>query len=257
MPVEPIDLDRLPHDLDDGVGALARLGLVVLATDQTIEHEWRRIFSHLDGVALYQARIWNDVMITPESLRAMEQDIASTTRLIMPVLPLDVVAFGCTSAAMVLGEEVIARRIHEVRPDSKVTTPIGAALQALRTMGAKRPAVLTPYGPAVNEIVRAYIEARGLAVPRFGTFAEEDDSRAARIKAESVRDAAIALGRDPSVDAVFVSCTSLRVIEVIDEIEAAIGKPVTSSNHAMAWQALRLAGVTTPLAALGRLFARH
>ena len=133
---------------------------------------------------------------------------------------------------------------------------LGAALEALRVMEASRIAVLTPYGARVNTIVQDYIERRGFAVPRFGTFAEEDDSRAARIRATSVRDAAIALGKAPEVDAVFVSCTSLRVVEVIEEIEAEIGKPVTSSNHAMAWHALRLAGVTTKLEGFGRLFAR-
>jgi maleate isomerase len=54
---------------------------------------------------------------------------------------------------------------------------------------------------------------------------------------------------------VFVSCTSLRLAEAVAEIEAELGKPVTSSNHAMAWHALRLAGVADALPQFGRLFA--
>ena len=57
---QPDDRSHLPHELDGGLGARARIGLIVLATDQTIEHEWRLIFQGLDGVALYQSRIWND-----------------------------------------------------------------------------------------------------------------------------------------------------------------------------------------------------
>ena len=61
------------------------------------------------------------------------------------------------------------------------------------------------------------------------------------------------LGRHSSVDAVFVSCTSLRVAERIEALEAKLGKPVTSSNHALAWHSLRLAGYAAPLPGFGRL----
>ncbi|OUL96477.1 Asp/Glu racemase, partial [Paraburkholderia hospita] len=57
------------------------------------------------------------------------------------------------------------------------------------------------------------------------------------------------------VDAVFVSCTSLRVGALIPQLEAATGKPIISSNFAMAWHALRLAGVPDSEPQLGRLFA--
>ncbi len=244
----------LPFRVDRGIGERARIGLVVLATDQTIEHEWRLVFRGLPGVALYQSRIWNDPIITPSTLAAMEGDIASATRSIVPVLPLSVVAFGCTSAAMVLGEERITARIHEARPGVPVTTPIGAAFAAFRALGVARIAVLTPYGRAVNEVVRRYVEERGFAIPIFGSFEEEDDAVVARIDPASVRTAVLELGRDHRVDAVFVSCTSLRLVEAVEAIEAELGKPVTSSNHAMAWHALRLAGIDEPLSGLGRLF---
>ena len=251
---QPFDLGALPHTLDGGLGARARIGLIVLATDQTIEHEWRLIFRGLDGVALYQSRIWNDQQITPDTLRQMEGRLADSAAVIMPGVPLTAVAFGCTSATMVIGEEGVFARLREARPEARPTTPITAAFAAFRAFGARRLAVLTPYRADVNATVRAYIEARGYEVPVFGTFDEEDDRRAACIDAASIRDAAIELGRDPRVEAVFVSCTSLRVAGVAAEIEAATGKPVTSSNHAMAWHALRLAGIEDRLP-WGRLFA--
>ena len=173
----------------------------------------------------------------------------------MPGQPLSVLAFGCTSATMVIGEEGVFARLREARPEARPTTPITAAFAAFRAVDARRLAVLTPYRPDVNESVRRYIEARGYEVPVFGSFSEEDDHLAARISVRSIRDAAIDLGRDPRVDAVFVACTSLRVAGAVAEIEAAIGKPVTSSNHAMAWHALRLAQISDPLRGWGRLFA--
>jgi maleate isomerase len=53
---------------------------------------------------------------------------------------------------------------------------------------------------------------------------------------------------------VFISCTSVRIAADVAEIEAALGVPVTSSNHALAWHCLRLAGVDDKLPKLGRLF---
>jgi maleate isomerase len=249
-----VNRTHLPHELDAGLGERARLGLIVLATDQTIEHEWRQILGALDGVALYQSRIWNDARITPETLAAMEGRLAESAAVIMPGVPLAVLAFGCTSAAMVIGEDGVFARLREARPEARGTTPITAAFAAFRALDARRVAVLTPYREDVNQAVRRYVEARGFQVPVFGSFNEEDDTRAARIDTASIRDAALELGRDPRVDAVFVSCTSLRVAGIAREIEAELGKPVTSSNHAMAWHALRLAGVDDRLPRWGRLF---
>jgi maleate isomerase len=251
---QPLDRSHLPHALDNGLGTRARIGLVVLATDQTIEHEWRLIFRGLDGVALYQSRIWNDPQITPQSLARMESKLADSAAVIMPGLPLASLAFGCTSATMVIGEEGVFARLREARPEAKPTTPVTAAFAAFRAFAAQRLAVLTPYRADVNQVVRRYVEASGFEVPVFGSFDEEDDHRAARISVASIRDAAVELGRDPRVDAVFVACTSLRVAEVAAEIEDAVGKPVTSSSHAMAWHALRLAAIDDPLPRWGRLF---
>lgn len=248
------DAPPLPFALDEGLGARARIGLVVLATDQTIEHEWRRILADVDGVALHQSRIRNDPRITPDTLRAMEGRIAEAADVIMPGLPLDVVAFGCTSAAMVIGEGAVAARINAVRPEARVTTPITAAFAAFRAFGARRLAVLTPYRDDVNAAVRRYVEARGFEVAAFGTFGEEDDHKVARIDEASIRDAALGLAREGEADALFVACTSLRVARTAREVEAAAGLPVTSSNHAMAWHALRLAGVDDRLPRWGRLF---
>ena len=94
---------------------------------------------------------------------------------------------------------------------------------------------------------------RGIEVPVMGSFNHENDNEVARIDARSVEDAVLELGRYPSVDAVFVSCTSLRAAERIEALEAKLGKPVTSSNHALAWHSLRLAGYAAPLPGFGRL----
>ena len=249
-------IEHLPFQTDSGIASRARIGLIVLATDFTIEHEWRKIITPLTGVALYQSRILNDAQITPETLRAMEPRIASATDVILPGGELDVVAYGCTSASMAIGEDKVFDRIREVRPSAKGTTPITAAFAAFRAFGARRIGVLTPYRADVNRIVASYIQARGFQVPVFGSFNEQDDSIVARITPESIRSGVRRLLDTAKVDCIFVSCTSVRLAEAARDIESETGVPITSSNHAMAWHALRLAGVGDALPQWGRLFSR-
>lgn len=247
-------VEGLPFETDRGIASKARIGLIVLATDYTIEHEWRRIMTGLSGVALYQSRILNDAQITPETLRTMEPRIAAATEIILPGGDFDVIAYGCTSASMAIGEEKVFERIREVRPNVECTTPITAAFAAFRAMGARRIGVLTPYRADVNRIVADYINARGFAVPVFGSFNEENDNLVARISPKSIKDGILAIKKRAEIDAVFVSCTSIRLAEAAAGIEKEIGLPVTSSNHAMAWHALRLANVDDKLPQWGRLF---
>jgi maleate isomerase len=248
-----ISEQHLPHSLDGGIAERAGIGLIVLATDQTLEHECRRLLD-LPGVAFYESRILNDAAITPATLKAMEARLAEATGLILPGLPLDVVGFGCTSASMVIGEERVFELIRSVRPGIACTTPITAAFAAFRALGVRRLALLTPYRDDINRFMRGYIEARGFEVPVMGSFNEEDDRRAARIDAASIRDAALRLGRAAGIDGVFVSCTSLRLVDAVASIEAELGRPATSSNHALAWHCLRLAGIDDRRPEFGRLF---
>jgi maleate isomerase len=245
---------KLDFTLDDGISHRAAIGLVVLATDHTIEYEWRKLLA-IDGVGFYESRIMNAAEITPETLRQMDGLITPGVAVIRPGERLDVVAFGCTSASMVLGEDRVIERIREARPNAACTTPVTAARVALNSLKAERIALLTPYMRKINESMRDYLVARGVNVVRMGSFEHSNDNEVARIDAKSVRKAILELGKHDDVDAVFVSCTSLRLADQVALIENELGKPVTSSNHAMAWHALRLGGVKDELPQFGRLFS--
>jgi maleate isomerase len=248
-----VPIRRFPFATDDGIAARAAIGLVVLASDQTIEHEFR-LMTDIPGVGVHGSRVYNDNDITPETLRAMEGRIAQAVSLILPGMKLDVVGFGCTSAAMLLGEQTIGARIREARPGIAFTTPVTGVFAGLRALGAQRIAVLTPYSDAVNEGIRSYIMRHGFAVAAMGSFDERDDRRVARITPASIMHAAEQLVRGSGAEALFVSCTSLRLVAHIVELEARLGIPATSSNHALGWHALRIAGINDAQPGLGRLF---
>ncbi len=252
----PVDLGVFPSRIDGGLAERACIGLVVLATDQTMEHEFRLLLRQ-PGVAFYEARVFNENDITPETLRAIGGRIAASTDLILPGVPLDVVAFGCTSATMTLGEEAVFAEIHKARPGVACTTPVTGALAAFKALGAGSIGMLTPYAPHINAGMVNYFEGRGVRVAAVGTFDRRDDREAARISIESIEAAALKMAEVEGVEAIFVSCTSLRVAEAVAGLEAKTGVPVTSSNHAMAWHCLRLAGITDTVAGAGLLFERQ
>lgn len=246
-------IENLPFTTARAIGARARIGLVVLATDYTIEHEFRNMIT-LAGVDVYHARIENSPAITPETLRAMGPKITSTAELLLPGDKVDVLAFGCTSASIVLGSDFVAGKLNAAKPDTPTTNPAFAAFAAFRALGARRIGVLTPYERSVNDLVQGALEAAGFEVPVFASFNEPQDPVVAAIDAGSLKAAIARIKAAAQVDAVFISCTSVRIAGDVTALEAELDLPVTSSNHALAWHCLRLAGIDDQIPALGRLF---
>ena len=247
-------IEHLPFETSQMIGSRARIGLVVLATDYTIEHEMR-VLVNRPGVDIYHARIANSQNISPDSLRAMEPLITTTAELILPGDALDVLAYACTSASIVLGTSTVAKNLNAAKPEAKTTNPAFAAFQAFSVLGAKRIAALTPYTKDVNSMVQKSLEDAGFDVPVFGSFNEPHDPTVAAIDSQSLKTGIARITDGQDVDAVFISCTSVRIAADVAAIETELGIPVTSSNHALAWHCLRLAGIDDKQPELGRLFS--
>ena len=247
-------IEHLPFETSQMIGSRARIGIVVLATDYTIEHEMRALVN-LPGVDIYHARIANSPNISPESLRSMEPLITATAELILPGDTLDVLAYACTSASVVLGTPTVARNLNAAKPEAKTTNPASAAFHAFHALEAKRIAVLTPYAKHVNYMVQKSIEDAGFDVPIFGSFNEPHDPTVAAINSQSLKTGIARITEGQDVDAVFISCTSVRIAADVAEMEIELGLPVTSSNHALAWHCLRLGGIDDKQPELGRLFS--
>ena len=247
-------IEHLPFETSQIIGSRARIGLVVLATDYTIEHEMRMLVN-LPGVDIYHARIANSPNISPDSLRAMEPLITATAELILPGDTLDVLAYACTSASVVLGTSTVAKNLNAAKPEAKTTNPAFAAFEAFAALGAKRIAVLTPYSKNVNAMVRNSLEDVGFDVPVFGSFNEPHDPTVAAIDSQSLKTGIARITEGQDVDAIFISCTSVRIVADVAAIETELDIPVTSSNHALAWHCLRLAGIDDKQPELGRLFS--
>jgi maleate isomerase len=238
---------------DGGPTRYGAVGLLALATDHVCEGDLRRVLPQ-DRLPLYVSRVAIAMELSVDALAAMKGDIARATALLLPESRLDVIAYGCTSGTMVIGEDIVFAEIRKVRPAIACTTPPTASLAAFAALGLKRIAVLAPYPHAVNLQVRHYLQAHGLDVPVFGGFNKSKDADIAAISVDSIVESALLLDR-PDIDGLFLSCTGLRAIDAVARVEAMLGKPVVSSNQALAWHAMRLAGCRDHISGFGRLLS--
>lgn len=223
-----------------------RVGLVALSTDHTSEVDYARILAPA-GVGIYVNRIPFVNPVTPETLRAMEGDLAEGAALILPGEALDAVIYGCTSASVCIGDAAVRAQVAKGKPGCPVVTPISGALNGLRAMGARRLSVLTPYTVETTRPMAAMFEAEGFALDRVTCLDMTDDRDMARIAPDDLVDLS-ASAADPASDALFISCTAVRAAGVIDRIEAATGRPALSSNYAAAWNVARICGLDGALA---------
>lgn len=245
-------MERLAYQLVGPIGSGASLGLVVLQADEVIEQDFRRLFSAPE-VALYVTRIPSGADLTPATLAAMEAALPQAAGLLPPSVAFDVIAYACTSGATVIGPERVAALLHGAADVRSVTDPLSAAVAAFRALAVRRIGLISPYVAEVSAELRAALEAAGLEVAAFASFEEKVEARVARIDPAAIAAAALMVGERPEVDAVFLSCTNLRTLDVIEEVEQRLGKPVVSSNQALAWQMARLAGLKPAGHALGCL----
>lgn len=247
---------QLEFKTDGGWGRRATLGLIVLQADETIEPELRTLTNH-DGVVLYHSRVPSDPDVTPETLARMEAQIPASARLLPEGLNFDVIGYGCTSGATIIGAENVSHAINTVKPGTTTTDPLTAVKAALKALDARRIGFLTPYVAEVSQALRKNLEASGLEVAAFGSYEQSEEKTVARIAPESVLQSLLDIGGAADCDAVFASCTNLRTLGVIETAEAALGKPVIASNLALAWHMLRLAGIDDTPAGHGKLFKRN
>jgi maleate isomerase len=233
------------------IGSRAVLGLIVLQSDETLEPDMQRIFAAQD-IAVYVSRVPSGIEVTPDTLAAMEAELPRAAGLFPPSLQFDTIAYGCTSGATVIGPERVARAVRSAADVAQVTNPLSAVIAGLTALGTPRIGLLSPYIASVTTPMEAAFAVQDITVAQSVTFDESEDAKVARIDPESIYEAALEAGRG-DVQAVFLSCTNLRTLDIIPRLEDTLGKPVVSSNQALAWHMARLSGIDEALGP-GRLW---
>ena len=251
---KPVQSATYNIQFDQGRHHRAKIGFVLLATEQTIQDDVMALCP--DGVGMHFARIATPDNISEETLLAAGNMLAPAAASILPDGSLDVVSYACTSGSLIVGGDRVDAELRKGAPNAEPTSLIKGVIRALQAVGARKIVVGTPYLDEVNTIEKKYLENAGFDVLTIEGLNLRKDSDMIRVTPAFICDFALSLDR-PDADAIFISCGALRTLDVIGEIEKAVGKPAICSNQAMIWDVLRLAGVTDAITGYGQLLEQH
>ena len=229
-----------------------RIGLIALGSDFRIEKDFNNVIYGKD-IDLYVNRIHCYNPLTNETLAKMADDITEVTSDILPDQKIDCVAYGCTSGTVAAGYEVIKTKINAVKPEAKVTTPITSAIKALKKLNIKKISVFTPYTKTINDTVLNYFKDQNITVSSLTYFDIASDLDIGKVEEEHLFDVLSKIDLSES-EALFVSCTALPVLSIIDKLEKELNKVVLSSNQTLIWDALNLVGNKNIVKGYGKIF---
>jgi maleate cis-trans isomerase len=234
-------------------GWRGRIGLLVPSINTVMETEFWRIAP--EGVAISTARIAGGRHGTPEELRNMEKEACAAAARVANTEP-GVVVYGCTSGSFFEGPEWskrICQQITEIAKAPAITTAAAMA-EALTRTGRRKVAVVTPYVEVTNERLKQFLRAYNVETMKLGTFDMLDMFDHAKIQPSEIY-AKVKEVASSDCEAVFVACTQLRALEVLDALERDLGKPVYSAVQVSAWMAYQLLGVDPQIRNCGSLLA--
>jgi maleate isomerase len=234
-------------------GRRGRIGLLVPTGNTVMEPEFDRMKPA--GLSVHANRIYLE-KVTPEALKGMEGEAEAAARALVSCR-LGVIAFGCTSGSFVGGkgyEAMLEAKITEATGLPAVTTS-GAVLRALERLGITRIALATPYIDAVNAIEERWLEDNDIEVTASagGGIVETADIQECEPQVAYERARAV---DNPRAEAIFISCTGFRTVEIIERLENDLGKPVITANQATFADCLRLLGLREVAPGCGSLFER-
>ena len=229
-----------------------RIGLITLASDFRIEKDFNNVIYGKD-IDLYCNRIKCYNPLTNETLKKMADDIPKVTEDILPDQQLDCVAYGCTSGTIAAGYQLIFEKVNSVKPNTRVTTPITSAINALKSLKIKRLSIFTPYTDEINQSVINYFKKENIEIDELSYFDIASDLDIGKVDPQHVFETVTKIDLTKS-DALFVSCTALPILSVIAELEKKISKVVLSSNQTLIWDTLKEINYNNKVEGFGELF---
>ncbi len=235
----------------------ARIGVLVPFTNTNLEPDLQMM--RPDGVSLHFARIGGydeDAIPDDEQMAGLgAAPLDEPVRLLAGARP-DVVLYGCTSATLTHGpnfDRTLAERIRTASGAHTVTAA-GALVFALKALGVGRIGFASPYVAAINSQAIAFLAGCGIKTVSSSEVETELDNTG---QGALTPDEVLALARKADcsrAEAILLSCTDMRSVEVIERLERQTGKPVVSSNQAMIYEAMKALGMQTAGHGFGRLF---
>lgn len=236
-------------------GYRAKFGVVVVGPNPTPREDIARMCP--DGVLVLETRVSMEPRVELDVITAIAKELPPSAA-VLSQAGCDVVGIACTASTITGGPGYDTQEIEEMEEMTQgvpCTTVATAVKHALRWLGAKRIVLASPYVDQVNRDFRTYFDGSGFEVLDIKGLAITSSAELATVPVHKVYQLGKAVCR-PEADAIFIPCTTFAAIDAIEDLEKDTGKMVLSSNQALAWEMLRIAGISEPIHGFGSLLSR-
>lgn len=240
-------------EMDNGRHHRARLGFILMSTDLAAEADFTDMAPA--GVGVHITRLKTDDHTTNETLSRHIEHMAEAASRIQPSTKPDIISYSCTSGSIVIGEERVFDEIRKGAPWAKPMCLVTGVIDALHELGVKKLVVGTPYLDEINNAEAEFLLAKGFDVLDIQGLNLKTGTQMGQVTPDYWKQFALEIDQ-LEADAVFLSCGGIRSLEVAEDIEQIIKKPVITSNQAQFWSCLRRAGITDELKGFGQIFSR-
>lgn len=232
-----------------------RIGQIVPSSNTTMETEIPAMFRARETIELERFTFHSSRMrmkkVTKEELAAMDAD-SDRCALELSDARVDVLGYACLVAIMSMGKgyhRESEKRLHSATVENGAAAPVvtsaGALIHGLKTLGARKVAVIAPYMKPLTNLVCEYIEAEGITVHDRVALEIEDNLEV------GARDPLALVDIYPRVDVkgvdalVLSACVQMPSLEAIPIVEKKIGIPVLSAAVSTTFQMLQSMNLKT------------
>lgn len=230
-----------------------RVGLIVPSSNTTMETELPEMFARRgelvpDERFTFHSSRMRMLEVSAKELLQMDRD-SNRCAVELADAQCDAMAYACLVAIMsqcpgahVAAEERLSKVAEAENCPAPVVSSAGALLRGLAALGAKRISMITPYVPALTEMVRLYIEDAGVEVVDFISLGVADNCAVGRLDPIDLPPLARKL-KTTGCDAVVLSaCVQMPSLAAIPEVEARLDLPVLSAATATTFDLLTTLG---------------
>jgi len=229
-----------------------KIGLVALASDYMIEKDFIKIIKDKE-IDFFVNRIECFNPLTKENLIKMAEKVTEVTKNILPDEKIDCVAYGCTSGTIAAGYDNIQKKIKDAKPEAIITTPSTASIKALKKLNVNKVAIFTPYSKKLNDEVLDFFKKENFEIKANSYFGIESDIDIGKVDPNYLYKVLTKMNLN-GAEALFVSCTALPVLSMINKLEEKLEKFVLSSNQALIWDSLNAIRYKKNIEGFGKLF---
>ncbi|MFQ5681823.1 MAG: hypothetical protein ACE5HC_00990 [Candidatus Binatia bacterium] len=229
----------------------ARIGLIIPSSNRLTEPQFQHYAC--PGVSVHVTRLrmtgkWH------RPLTELREAVASAAGLLSDVKP-GVIVFHCTASSMeagLAGEEAVVKLVQSAAGCPALTT--GQAItEALSRLRVRKLVLVSPYVKETSQSEIRYLQEAGFEVIHNVALGLSGSDEYIAVKPEQWKEIVYGNARNEA-EGYLLSCTNTTTVEVIDELEAFLKRPIVTSNQATLWACLQKLGFTKPIVGLGCLF---